>query len=55
MMTNDELDDAFEKRAKAGDGSFAIALAILRLADAQFAHAQAIQRLARLMHANYGF
>jgi hypothetical protein len=44
-MTNDELDDAFDKRAKNGDGSFAIALAILRLADAQMVQARAIQRL----------
>lgn len=45
MATNDELDKAFEKRALAGDGAFAIACAILRLADAQFENSRAVQRL----------
>jgi hypothetical protein len=45
MKNNDELDEAFEKRALAGDGTFAIALAILRLVYTQHSHARAIQRL----------
>jgi hypothetical protein len=30
-----EIEDVFEEKARAGDGAYAIALALLRLADVQ--------------------
>jgi hypothetical protein len=44
-MTNEELQDVFEKKARAGDGQYAIAYSLLMLASAQGATGRAIQRL----------
>jgi hypothetical protein len=41
----DDLRKIFQDKAKAGDGAFAIAWALIDLADAQEATAKAIQRL----------
>lgn len=39
------IKDLFEDKARAGDGSFAIAYAVLDLADAQVATARALNKL----------
>jgi hypothetical protein len=39
------IEDLFEEKARAGDGSFAIAYALLRLADEQKATAYQIRQL----------
>ncbi|WP_213741905.1 hypothetical protein [Bradyrhizobium sp. dw_411] len=39
------IEDFFEERARAGDGPFGIAYAILNLADAQIATARALNKL----------
>jgi hypothetical protein len=39
------LQDFFEERARAGDGAFAIAYALLNLTDAQIATARALNKL----------
>jgi hypothetical protein len=44
-MSRDELRNLFEKEARAGDGAFAVAWALMDLADAQGHTAGAIQRL----------
>jgi hypothetical protein len=40
-----QIHDFFEQRARAGDGAFAIAYAILNLTDAQIATARALNKL----------
>lgn len=42
---HEELRDLFEKRARGGDGAFAIAWAILDLSDSQEAAAKALKKL----------
>ena len=44
-MSKKPLKDLFEEKARAGDGAFAIAWALMDLADAQEATAGALQRL----------
>lgn len=44
-MAKEELRTLFEKKARAGEPGFAIAWALMDLADAQEATARAIQRL----------
>jgi hypothetical protein len=45
MADFDEMKEIFAKKAKAGDGAFAIAYAILDLSDSQEATSKALQRL----------
>jgi hypothetical protein len=47
MTSNDpsSLRDIFEERAQAGDAGFAIAYALLEIADAQYAVRDALDRL----------
>jgi hypothetical protein len=44
-MDNSELKELFAKKAKAGDGLFAIAYAIIDLSESQEATARSVQRL----------
>lgn len=44
-MTQKHIEDLFEDKARAGDGSFAVAYALLRMAEAQNATAAALRQL----------
>ena len=45
MPSAETMRDLFAEKARAGDGSFAVAWALMHLADAQLGTAAAIQRL----------
>lgn len=44
-MAAKDIREVFEEKARAGDGAFAIALAIMDLSDSQEATAKSLQRL----------
>lgn len=44
-MAEQHIEDLFEDRARKGDGAFAIALALLKLAEAQERTARALNKL----------
>ena len=44
-MSDADLEDFFEKKAKAGDGMFAIALGLMKISAEQHSIARALDRL----------